>query len=174
MNVKDAILSDVMDWIEESTDLEFGQVIPATEGGPDEDGPAPEPPYIMIDLSTFNTPIGSGLEEWFEDDGDGGIQGQKRAHFTATLTLNAFGREAIDHLAQLTFKADASDLSIQPEGPINDLSEIAKRTNIESRSQQDFVITYALMPVPDDSVVEFETLELSTDFGGFQQVHLIP
>lgn len=168
MTLKDAILKKIMDWAEAETGLGFGQVIPVTESDDESgDGPAPEVPFIMVDLGTLNEKVGGPQpEQWHEDDGSGGIQLRKLGRYKAPVTLNAYGRSGPDYLHRLALNTGSIDtLSIRPIGPINDFSQIAKRTHRESRHQRDFEIQYGLLAPPDTDPVELETVEVNADYG---------
>lgn len=167
MQLRDAILKRIMDWVEAETALGFGDVVPTTEGPEDETGPAPEPPYIMVEMPSYHDPVRGELEQWHEGDGSGGIQKMQRGYYKSSVTLNVFGRTASDYLIDLEGRTGSIDtVSIRPVGPINDLSAISKRTSREARYGRDWEVRYGLLFEPDTNVTEFEKLEVTTNFDG--------
>lgn len=145
----------LFNWIKAQTGL---TVIKANQKGP-----RPARPYASLNFLNPSTPLGD-TQQW-QINGDKTVAAE--AMYKAVASINIFGENAVDTLAQLRNSLDqpdvvelfaAANVTHLDDGPINDLTAL-QETQYEERGQFDLTIAYVGGKDVDVSTIEHASLD---------------
>lgn len=145
------------------TALTDDQVIPA-----DDDGPRPDLPYLTVRTEGG---VQIGEAEVLPDASGGDWRARTRAWYRAPCSVNAYGAEAADWLAEFAIElqlpatveyTEERSITVRPVGAMRNLSALLD-TGFEPRYQQDFALDYGLLMTLADAETAPELAEVVLD-----------
>lgn len=151
MSVREDLLQDFRSWIKTQLSITDKQVILVQRG---EKGPRPPLPYLTVNLTTFDLPVGT--EETEHRDEELAIRGDRQA----TLEIRGYGDGSDEWLTELGFRVDTYEgkaTIVTQSAGIGDASRLVSES-IESQYFKEFLIEYQITgteaaPTADQSTI---------------------